>query len=47
MYVCIMRQCFDVGTSYGSSLGLTIPAYGWDVTQNICEHMIFVTTQSI
>jgi hypothetical protein len=24
MYVCIMRQCFGVGTSYGSWLGLTI-----------------------
>jgi hypothetical protein len=24
MYVCIMRQCFSVGTSYGSWLGLTI-----------------------
>jgi hypothetical protein len=23
MYVCIMRQCFGVGTSYGSWLGLT------------------------
>jgi hypothetical protein len=32
MYVCIMRQCFGVGTSYGSWLRLTIPAYGWDVT---------------
>jgi hypothetical protein len=32
MYVCIMRQCFGVGTSYGSWLGLTIPAQGWDVT---------------
>jgi hypothetical protein len=32
MYVCIMRQCFGIGTSYGSWLGLTIPAYGWDVT---------------
>jgi hypothetical protein len=35
MYVCIMRQCFCVGTSYGSWLGLTIPAYGWDVTAGI------------
>jgi hypothetical protein len=25
---CIMRQCFGVGTSYGSWLGLTIPARG-------------------
>jgi hypothetical protein len=32
MYVCIMRQCFGIGTSYGSWLGLTIPAWGWDVT---------------
>jgi hypothetical protein len=32
MYVCIMHQCFDVSTSYGCWLGLTIPAYGWDVT---------------
>jgi hypothetical protein len=32
MYVCIIRQCFDVGTSYGSWLGPTIPAQGWDVT---------------
>jgi hypothetical protein len=32
MYVCIMCQCFGVGISYGSWLGLTIPAYGWDVT---------------
>jgi hypothetical protein len=31
MHVCIMRQCFGVGT-YGSWLGLTIPALGWDVT---------------
>jgi hypothetical protein len=28
MYVCIMRQCFGVGTSYGSWLGLTIPVRG-------------------
>jgi hypothetical protein len=33
MYVWIMRQCFGVGTSYGSGLGLTIPALGWDVTR--------------
>jgi hypothetical protein len=32
MYVCIMRQCLGVDTSSGSWLGLTIPAYGWDVT---------------
>jgi hypothetical protein len=32
MYVCIMRQCFGVGTSYGSWLGLTIPAWGCNVT---------------
>jgi hypothetical protein len=32
MYVCIMRQCFNVGTSCGSWLGLTIPVQGWDVT---------------
>jgi hypothetical protein len=32
MYVCIMHQCFDVGTLYGSWLGLTIPAQRWDVT---------------
>jgi hypothetical protein len=31
MYVCIMHQCFGVGTSYGSWLGLTIPTWGWDV----------------
>jgi hypothetical protein len=35
MYVCIMCQCFGVGTSYGSWLGLTIPAYGWDATAGI------------
>jgi hypothetical protein len=35
MYVCIMHQCFGVGTSYGSWLGLTIPALGWDVTINM------------
>jgi hypothetical protein len=35
MYVCIMRQCFGVGTSYGSWLGLTTLAWGWDVTENI------------
>jgi hypothetical protein len=35
MYVCIMRQYFGVGTSYGSWLGLTTPAYGWDVTAGI------------
>jgi hypothetical protein len=28
MYVCIMRQCFSVGTSYESWLGLTIPCLG-------------------
>jgi hypothetical protein len=33
MYVCIMHQCIGVGTSYGSWLGLTIPAYWWDVTE--------------
>jgi hypothetical protein len=32
MYVCIMRQRFDVDTSYGSWLGLIISAWGWDVT---------------
>jgi hypothetical protein len=32
MYVCIMSQCFGVGTSYGSWLELTTPVYGWDVT---------------
>jgi hypothetical protein len=32
MYVCIMHQCFGVGTSYRSWFGLTIPVYGWDVT---------------
>jgi hypothetical protein len=32
MYVCIMRQCFGVGTSYGSWLGLAILALGWDAT---------------
>jgi hypothetical protein len=32
MYVCIMHQCFGVGTSYGFWLGLTIHAYGWGVT---------------
>jgi hypothetical protein len=30
--VCIMHQCCGVDTSYGSWLGLTIPAYRWDVT---------------
>jgi hypothetical protein len=35
MYVCIMRQCFGVDTAYGSWLGLTIPAYGWDVTGRV------------
>jgi hypothetical protein len=35
MYVCIMRQCFGVGTSYGFWLGLIIPAWGWDVTAGI------------
>jgi hypothetical protein len=35
MYMCIMRQCFGVGTSYGSWLGLTTIAYGWDVTAGI------------
>jgi hypothetical protein len=30
-----MCQCFGVGTSYGSWLGLTIPAYGWDVTGSL------------
>jgi hypothetical protein len=30
---CIMRQCFGVDTSYGSWLGLTTLAYGWDVTR--------------
>jgi hypothetical protein len=29
---CIMRQCFGVGSSYGSWLGLTTLASGWDVT---------------
>jgi hypothetical protein len=33
MYVCIMRQCFSVDTSYGSRLRLTNPAWGWDVTK--------------
>jgi hypothetical protein len=28
-----MRQHFGVGTSYGSWLGLTTLAYGWDVTR--------------
>jgi hypothetical protein len=28
MYVCIMCQCFSVGTSYGSWFGLTILAWG-------------------
>jgi hypothetical protein len=28
----IMRQCFGVDTSYGSWLGLTTIASGWDVT---------------
>jgi hypothetical protein len=32
MYVCIMRECFSVGTSYGSWLGLTTLALGWYVT---------------
>jgi hypothetical protein len=32
MFVCIMHQCCGVDTSYGSWLGLTIPAYRWDVT---------------
>jgi hypothetical protein len=31
MYVCIMRQCFSVDTSYGSWLGLILSAWGWDV----------------
>jgi hypothetical protein len=31
----IMRQCFGVGTSDGSWLGLTIHALGWDVTASI------------
>jgi hypothetical protein len=35
MYVCIMLQCFDVGTSYESWLGLTTLALGWDVTAGI------------
>jgi hypothetical protein len=37
MYACIMRQCFGVDTSYGSWLGLTILAYGWDVTPVVVE----------
>jgi hypothetical protein len=28
MYVCIMRQCFGVGTSYGFWLALTNPCLG-------------------
>jgi hypothetical protein len=31
MYVCIMHQCFSVGTSYRYWLELTTLALGWDV----------------
>jgi hypothetical protein len=37
MYVCIMRQCFGVGTSYGSWLGLTIPCLGVGCHRNRAE----------
>jgi hypothetical protein len=40
MYVCIMHQCFNVGTSYGSWLGLTIPTLGWDVTLSLLGGII-------
>jgi hypothetical protein len=30
---CIMRQCFGADKSYGSWLGLTIHAQGWDITE--------------
>jgi hypothetical protein len=33
-----MRQCFSVATSYESWLGLTIPAWGWDVTLYIIQN---------
>jgi hypothetical protein len=38
MYLCIMHQCFGVGTSYGSWLGLTTLAQGWDVTGDCSQH---------
>jgi hypothetical protein len=40
MYVCIMCQCFGVGTSYESWLGLTIPAQGWDVTTEHANYLL-------
>jgi hypothetical protein len=36
MYVCIMRQCFGVDTSYESWLGLTTLAQGSDATTGSC-----------
>jgi hypothetical protein len=37
---CIMCQCFGVGTSYGSWLGLTTHVSGWDVTGSSILDMI-------
>jgi hypothetical protein len=37
---CIMHQHFGVGTSYGSWLGLTTLAEGWDVTVPLLGHVI-------
>jgi hypothetical protein len=43
MYVCIMHQCFSVGTSYRYWLELTTLALGWDVTDvSIDSEMILM-----
>jgi hypothetical protein len=38
---CIMRQCFSVGTLYGSWLGLTTLAQGWDVTVTLADSYVY------
>jgi hypothetical protein len=44
---CIMRQCFGVGTSYGSWLGLTTPAKGRDVTADPQDLQRRTASQSV
>jgi hypothetical protein len=45
MYVCIMRQCFGVGTSYGCWLGLTTLAWGGmsQLVSEPCEYNMTLT----